>query len=94
MLILPDKFKALDRFAQGLGPLPCLWQCAALHEDAELVAVQARQGVALPDLPFQHVAQLPQQLVAGHVTAGVIDDLELVKVEIARRVRRSPRARS
>jgi hypothetical protein len=33
---------------------------------------------------------LPQQLVAGHVAAGIVDDLELIEIEIAQHVFATP----
>jgi hypothetical protein len=46
------------------------------HQPAELVAAQARQGIMLPELLLEHIAELAQQLIAGHVITGIIDDLE------------------
>ena len=58
---------------------------AVLEQDAELVAAQARQRVALAQMALQHAADLAQHLVARLVATGVIDELELVHVHIQQR---------
>ncbi len=89
--VLPDEAEFLHRFQQGLGGLDGLLQGAVLQQDAELVAAQARQGVAPADLRLQQRTELAEQRVARHVAAGVVDDLELVEIHVAQRVLRFAR---
>ena len=57
-----------------------------LEQNAELVAAEAREGVAFAQARAQQRGYLAQQLVAGRVPARVVDDLELVEVEVQHRV--------
>ena len=84
--VLPDEMEIGDGLRsasrdadRGLGR-------AVLEQHAELVAAQARQRVAFAQPRPQHDADLAQQLVAGRVAAGVVDELELVEIEIEHRV--------
>ena len=53
----------------------------AVDEDAELVAAEAGDDVAGPQVGAQPRRHRPQQLVAGVVAHAVVDQLEVVEVE-------------
>ena len=53
----------------------------AVDEDAELVAAEAGDDVAGPQVGAQPRRDRPQQLVAGVVADAVVDQLEVVEVE-------------
>ena len=55
--------------------------CHVLEQDRELVAAEARRGVAGPELVAQPVGRGHEQLVAGGVAEAVVDRLEPVEVE-------------
>jgi len=73
--------QALHRVAQALGDFFRRSRRAILQQDAEFVAAQARQGVALTQVRLQQRADMPQQLISRRMAAGVVDQLELVEVE-------------
>ena len=75
-----------DVLSQLIGNAQRVIRRAVLEEHAELVASQAGERIALAQALEQHGADLAYELVAGGVTAGVVDDLELVQVEIHHRV--------
>src|SRR4030095_10977791 len=58
-----------------------------LKQDAKLIATQPRQRIARTQLGAQESGDLSQQVVSSGVTAGIIDHLELVKVEVQQRMR-------
>ena len=53
----------------------------ALEQDAELVAAEARDAIALADASRQHLRDLDQGLVAGLVAERVVDHLQAVDVD-------------
>ncbi len=53
----------------------------ALEQDGELVAAEARGGVAGADARAQALADLEQDPVAGGVAEAVVDRLEVVEVD-------------
>ncbi len=61
-------------------------QRAVLHEDPELVPSEPRKGVPFANLGLELHAELAQQLVTGDMTAGVVDHLELVQVQVTHHV--------
>ena len=75
-----------DGLSQLVGDSQRVIRRAVLEEHAELVASQAGERIALAQALEQHGADLAHELVAGGVTAGVVDDLELVQIEIHHRV--------
>ena len=79
-----------NRAAQALGGLPAFVGIGAVHQRREVVAAQARDDVLRRQGAAQQVADLAQQLVAGHVAGGVVDQLELVEVEVQQRVLHAP----
>ena len=84
--LLPGELEIAHRLAQRLGRAHRLIQRAALEQDAELIAAQARERIAPAYLGLQQRAHLPEQGIAGAVAAGVVDDLELIQVQVAQRV--------
>ena len=79
--VAPAEAEAGDHLAQLLRDLARLGQVAVRHQHAELVAAEAPERVVGAQLGLQQRAELPQQLVARGVPAGVVHHLELVEVE-------------
>ena len=52
-----------------------------LDQDGELIAAQAPDGVLAAQAPFEALADLLQELVAGRVAERVVDVLEVVEVD-------------
>ena len=48
----------------------------------KLITAQPGQSVASPDVAAQKPGDLLEQFIAGNVSAGIINDFELIKVEI------------
>ena len=73
------------RCADGsFGDAQCVFQWAVLQQQSELVAAESgEQCIAYAHMPLQLLGDLAQQLVSGRVSAGVVDDLELIQVHIA-----------
>src|SRR4051812_48079636 len=63
----------------GVGRLP--GGLDALEQHGELVAAEARRGVAGADAGGEALADLEQDLVAGGVAEAVVDRLEVVEVD-------------
>ena len=59
----------------------------AVQQDDELVAGEARGGVALADHPLQSSGDDPEELVPGGVAEPVVDVLEAVDVDVQGRDR-------
>ncbi len=74
-----------DLLAQPGGQWRCRLQRVARQQKSELVTAQARQRTGLPHQRAYPPGELPEQLVAGGMAAGVIDHLELVEVEVHQR---------
>src|ERR1019366_6844277 len=85
--LLPRELEVAHRLAKRFGRAHGFVQGAALEQYAEFVAAQARQRVAPPNLGFEQRADLAKQGVAGAVPASVVDDLELIEIQAAQRVR-------
>ena len=84
-----------QHFQQALGDeLGTGVKRGALDQDDELVAGQARRGVALADDVRQSCGDGPQQLVARGVAERVVDVLEAVDVDVQRRDRNLQAARA
>ena len=66
---------ARDAHGDGLGTV--------LDQQPELVAAQPGERVLAPEMSLQQIGNLPQQIIAGSMPAGVVDDLELIEVDIA-----------
>ena len=74
---------ALDRAAHPVGDRDRgLGVREVLADDGELVAAEARHGVARPHGHHEPVAHLAQQLVADRVPELVVDRLEVVEVAV------------
>ena len=63
---------------------------AAAHQNAELVAAQARDGVGGAHMGLQQSGDVAQQPVAGRMSAGIVDDFELIQVHVQQRMRSLP----
>ena len=72
-----------DGLDDVLGDLLRLVERAAGEQHRELVAADARDGVRVAHALLQERTDLAQQVVAGDVAAGVVDELEPVEIEIA-----------
>ncbi len=70
-----------DRGSDPFGRQLRLAGGAAGEDDGELVAAEPGQGVAGAAAPAQDVGHFSDQLVAGGVTVGVVDLLEVIEVE-------------
>jgi hypothetical protein len=81
-LVLPGEWELLDGVHQILRDPERVLLRAVLEQDAELIAAEARQGIALAQGPLEHGRELAQERIARHMAAGVVDELELVEVEI------------
>jgi len=71
---------------QRVGDADRVGHRAIVQQQPELVAAQPRQCVVAAHPVLQEVRELSDQFVAGDVTAGVVDDLELIEVQVADRV--------
>ena len=78
--------KRIERLARGGYGRVGLRQTTVFEQDPELVAAHARESVAFAYDIFQYPRGVLQQFVAGHMTAGVVDDFELVDIEDRERV--------
>ena len=85
-LLAPHELEARDRLEHGVRDLQGIGRSAVLQQQRELVAAEAGHDVRRAHLGAQQLAELPQQLVAGHVAASVVDDLEAIEVHEAHRV--------
>ncbi len=85
--LLPGELEIADRLAQRLGGAHGFVERAALEQDSEFVAAEAREGIAPAHLRFEQGADLAEQRVAGAVAAGVVDDFELIQIQAAERIR-------
>ena len=78
-----DEPVATDRLTDPVGDPLGLQPPAMLEQQAKLIAPETGQRIARAH-PFPHqFAQLPQQVVAGEVTARIVHPLEPVQVEVA-----------
>jgi hypothetical protein len=75
-----------DGQAHVVGDLDSALQRALLEQHAELVTAEARNGIRAPHHPADQGRDLLKQLVAGGVSAGVVDDLELVEIDVQQHV--------
>ncbi len=70
-----------------LGELKRLVQGRMFHQHCKFVAANARHRVASAHLAFQQCGDLPQQFIPRNMPAGVIDELELIKIQETQDVR-------
>jgi len=69
-----------SRATQQLRQLGALAHVAAGYEDEELLAADPVGEVVRPQLLAEHVGEIGQDRVAGGVSEGVVDPLEVVNV--------------
>ena len=58
-------------------------QRAIAHDNAELVAADSRQCVAVPNTPSKQLGELDEKLVASGGATGFVDNLEAVDINVA-----------
>ena len=83
--LLPAEHVAVDLGAQGFGHRHRARLVGVAQQDGEFVAAQARHHPVGRKQARQQRGQLRQQLVAGVVAGGVVDQLELVEVHVQQR---------
>ena len=81
-LVVPGKAEVSHGFENPLGDLPTLVGGTVLQQDAKFVATEACKSVRFAHAGEHERGDLAQHLVAGSVTTGVIDDLELIQVDV------------
>ena len=84
--VLPAQAQVVDCLEHGIGHAPGLLHLAALKENAEFVPPEAGQRIPLAHHALQDAPDLAQELVAGDVAAAVVDRLELIEIEVAKRI--------
>ena len=89
----PDELVLVHVLEEVVRDLDRVVRPAAVQQQPELVAAEARDHVVGADFQLQPLAELPQQLVACDVSGGVVDGLEPVEIEEAHGVRRAGRLR-
>ena len=85
-LVLPHEAVFAHRAGEVIGDLPRLVQRTADQQRAELVTAEAPDRVAVAHRVAQQLGDLAQHAVPGEVTAGVVDELEAIEVEITQHV--------
>ena len=89
--LFPVEAEIAHRLAQRFCHAHRFIERAALKQDTELVAAQSRQRIAPTHLRFQQRADLPKERITGAMSAAVVDDLELIDVQITKRIGRLTR---
>ena len=79
--LAPDEAEIADAANEIRRRCLAVLEAAVLQDDGELVAADAGDDVARPHRFGERAGEVAQQLVAGDVAGGVVDDLELVDVE-------------
>jgi hypothetical protein len=92
--MLPAEAVVAHRLADLVCDARRLLERAVLDQDAEFIAAEPRDDVRRAHVRLQQRGDVAQQAVAGRVTAGVVDHLELVEVDVQQRVRALARARA
>jgi hypothetical protein len=77
-----DKAKVAYALLQFIGDANGLMHWAVLEQYAEFVAAQAGKRISFTHLLLQQRAHLPQKLIAGCVSAGVVYDFELIEIQV------------
>ena len=81
-LLALEQQRLRERLEDPLGGVGGVLRAAdVLEQDRELVAAEARGGVAGADARVQALGDLEQHLVAGGVAEAVVDRLEVVEVD-------------
>ena len=81
MTVVEADLARADETAELLGARSRRIGIGLGHDDHELFAAIAADEVDAPDVAGQHFRDLAQHEVAGHVTVGVVDPLEVVQVD-------------
>src|SRR5690606_7358785 len=81
--VLPREAIIRHRLADVAGDLTRLVERTADEQHRELVSADARDGIRIANFLLEQRRDLSQQIVAGDVSAGVVDELEIIEVEIA-----------
>ncbi len=81
-LVVPQESEFIDGDDDLLRNGDRLIQRAVHQQQAEFVAAQTGQRIAFTNGGTHLPRQLSQELVTGLMTTGVVDDLELVKVDV------------
>ena len=77
---LGDRLPAAASTARGIRRL-----LHAVHDDGELVAAQARDGVGLARAAAQPLGHDLEQLVADGMAERIVDALEMIEIEAEHR---------
>ena len=84
--LFPDKLVVANRHTQRLRCVHGFLKAAAFEQHAEFIAAQTCQCIAPTYLGLEQRTQLAKQCITRAVAAGVVDDLELVEIQIKKRV--------
>ena len=87
VVLLPGEAVIADAPGGRFGDARRLLGRAISHQYAEFIAAQTRDGVGGAHMRLQQSCHVAQQPVAGRMTAGIVDHLELVQVDVQQRVR-------
>ena len=82
-----DKAKIGERTQNLVGALIGLRRRDVLQQHAKLIAAKSRQTNGVGKVGFEYRCNRAQQVVAGLVATGVVDNLELIQVDQQQRVR-------
>ncbi len=85
-IVMPFEAVGADEREYFFGHAPGLRQRTVFHEYTEFIAAQPGQRITGSDLGTQQFTQLSQHGITGQVTAGIVDDLEVIQVDIANSV--------
>ncbi len=88
LLVFPIKPVRLDGIALGLQDSEAIFAITAFDQNAVFVPAQTRQHKPVRvQLILQQIGEFRQQLVATLVPTGIVDHLELIKVDVRNHVR-------
>ena len=85
--VLPFETVFANGLAQIVGHLCGTLSRTVLQQQSELIAAQPRDGVVSANAGLEEPCDLLEQTIAGLMTAGVVDELELIQIEIQQHVR-------
>src|SRR5258706_10064848 len=77
-----DKAKVGYALLQLIGDANRLMHRAILEQYAEFIAAQTGKRISFTHLLLQQRAHLSQELIAGCVSAGIVDDFELIEIQV------------
>jgi hypothetical protein len=81
-LVFPEETVLLEDTAQFLHDLAGIVYRAILQDEAKLISPKTAQDIGMADGGAEKRGELLQELVAGGMATGIIDDLKLIEVEI------------